>query len=340
MNDIDYGKNALTNKKIRLNRLRKNSPLQMIIGTSTIAKNYISQRELPYILANNINNQVIIIDTTGEYKDLAKQYNGKVIELTETSEEHINIFDNLYYDMNESPNSFSFFPELDFNLVMIDFFVDCYELLIKRKLTLDEKRIFYKIIKENNIHNITEFNEVLKKQIEHISLEFSNKLPMLNSPTNIEADSNLIIFDISKCASEYKELMYFVCLKYVWIITKKNYENKIYTWCYFTELGDYLKNESFCSIFCTILTRSRMYGGVYTFITNTLNAKDKEYTFFILNHIPFYIILNNIPSKEKELLMNLFPDEINIDDFDFLQPINNQGLMIENNKIVHLDYKN
>lgn len=322
-NTINYGKNLKTNQNILLDRTKMASPAQLIIGKTN--KNFVVTKEISSVLSQNNNTQIIILDPTGEYKLFAHQHNGIVLTLTEMSSENINIFDDTFND-NEN-----------FMVTNIDFFLIIYELLIERMLTPQEKSAISKVLQKSKVNNINEFILNLKDLIKTPSdFLITNNFPMLNSPTNRNVNSKLVVYDISQCSSKYKNLMYLLCLKDIWKQTVINNKNNVYTWCYFDNLNGYLENEHFSFLFSTILKRARMHRGVYTCITDNLNIMKKYDNLTILMHTPFVIVLD-APIENKQnikLFYNLTKEED-----DYLSLTQSQGLMIINSKKIPFKYR-
>ena len=89
---IFYGKNVVSGNMILVNRLMLKNGNSFILGTSGAGKSMFGKNEIISLMLNS-DADIIVIDPDREYRTLIEELGGEVINLSETSENHINAMD-------------------------------------------------------------------------------------------------------------------------------------------------------------------------------------------------------------------------------------------------------
>lgn len=98
-NAIFYGLNSTTQNMILYDRLSGNDYNALIFGKPGTGKSFTTKIEIVSVLLNKKDAQVFVIDPQGEYYPLANNLHGKVIDISPTSQTHINPLDmDINYD--------------------------------------------------------------------------------------------------------------------------------------------------------------------------------------------------------------------------------------------------
>lgn len=193
---------------------------------------------------------IMIIDPQGEYKRIAEALGGQYIKLSSTSKDRINPLD-LEVTKEEDGRNFLTQKILDVLAII--------EVMVDRKLEAREKKILLDAIEKTyKKFNITTNKEsVVEKSFtdgEMFKLEGSKKkmptlsdlertlrqtgeegiriadelepytsgvLDLFNGETNIDPDSNFIVFDIKDMEKGLSEIAMFIVLEFVWNKIKK-----------------------------------------------------------------------------------------------------------------------
>ena len=103
-NGIYYGQNAISKNMILLDRKELLNGNSFILGVSGSGKSFTAKQEISSIMLKEKNADIIIIDPENEFAGLVKELGGEVVEISSTSENHINAMDmNKFYGDNSNP---------------------------------------------------------------------------------------------------------------------------------------------------------------------------------------------------------------------------------------------
>ena len=90
---IFYGQNAISKNMIIADRRQLLNGNSFILGVSGSGKSFTAKQEILSIRLRDPNADIIIIDPEREYAPLVKSFNGEVIKISATSDNHINAMD-------------------------------------------------------------------------------------------------------------------------------------------------------------------------------------------------------------------------------------------------------
>jgi len=245
-----YGINMLNGSLVMFDRFSLNNYNSVTLATSGAGKSFFVKLESIRYMGLGAN--VIIVDPNGEYRRLVDTYGGQYIRLASGSKQKINPLDVELVQEEEGKN---FLVEKILGVVSI------IEVMIGRKLSAREKKILLDCTEDTyKKFGITRNKESLQEDFfdegsEFFQLEAGTKkmptlsdlegtlrqrgeeavnladelepytsgvLSLFNGETNVNLDSNLIVFDIKDMEKELADLAMFITLEFIWNKIKRN----------------------------------------------------------------------------------------------------------------------
>ena len=306
-----YGLNELSNNMLLLNRLSLNNSNGFILGASGSGKSFAAKREmLNVFLATD--DDIIIIDPEREYTSLVKALKGQIVNVSATSETHINPMDmTANYSDDESPLKM----KADFMLSFFSYLVGKEGLsakeqgIIDRCLTITYAN-YLNTFKEEDLPTLNEFYEVLKSQPEieatKLALSFEiyikGNLNVFAHKTNVELNNRVISFDIVDLGKQLKTLGMLIVLDYVWNRLTENRAKGRKTWIYMDEIYLLFSNEYSANFLFELYKRARKWGGIPTGITqNVEDLLRSDTARSMLANAEFVMMLSQAASDRAQL---------------------------------------
>jgi len=245
-----YGINMLNGSLVMFDRFSLNNYNSVTLATSGAGKSFFVKLESIRYMGLGAN--VIIVDPNGEYRRLVDTYGGQYIRLASGSKHKINPLDVELVQEEEGKN---FLVEKILGVVSI------IEVMIGRKLSAREKKILLDCTEDTyKKFGITRNKESLQEDFfdegsEFFQLEAGTKkmptlsdlegtlrqrgedavnladelepytsgvLSLFNGETNVNLESNLIVFDIKDMEKELADLAMFITLEFIWNKIKRN----------------------------------------------------------------------------------------------------------------------
>lgn len=245
-----YGINMLNGSLVMFDRFSLNNYNSVTLATSGAGKSFFVKLESIRYMGLGAN--VIIVDPNGEYRRLVDTYGGQYIRLASGSKQKINPLDVELVQEEEGKN---FLVEKILGVVSI------IEVMIGRKLSAREKKILLDCTEDTyKKFGITRNKESLQEDFfdegsEFFQLEAGTKkmptlsdlegtlrqrgedavnladelepytsgvLSLFNGETNVNLESNLIVFDIKDMEKELADLAMFITLEFIWNKIKRN----------------------------------------------------------------------------------------------------------------------
>lgn len=247
---ILYGINMLNGSLVMFDRFSLNNYNSVTLATSGAGKSFFVKLESIRYMGLGAN--IIIVDPNGEYRRLAEQYGGQYIRLASGSKNHINPLDVEKVEEEEGKN---FLVEKILGVVSI------IEVMIGRKLSARERKILLDATEETyKKFGITRNKSSLEEEFFDDGADFfqldsgikkmptlsdlegtlrqrgedavtladelepftSGVLSLFNGETNVDLESNLIVFDVKDMEKELADLAMFIVLEFIWNKIKKN----------------------------------------------------------------------------------------------------------------------
>ncbi len=210
----------------------------LILASSGSGKSYFAKLLISRHLLNNT--KVMVVDPQGEYKDLVKQFDGQLVELSRTSKTMINPLDLMGHEYAEKRLSL-----IDFVQVLLGELTEPQKSFMDRALTeaYEQKGIndnqetwtneppilsdVLEVLKSYEKRAITLEKSTIRSLINRLSMYVDGVFSFMNRHTNINFDNNLVCFDIGNMPKQVKPVMMFLVLDYVYMKMRSNLERKL-----------------------------------------------------------------------------------------------------------------
>jgi type IV secretory pathway VirB4 component len=246
---ILYGINMINGSLVLFDRFSLPNYNSITLATSGAGKSYFVKLEAIRLMSLGAN--VIIIDPQSEYKRIAETLGGQYIKLSSMSKDRINPLDIEVTKEEESGQNFLTQKILDV-LSIIEVMVkrelvarerkillDCIEATYKKfGITRNKESIVEKSYNSGNMFQLegskkrmptlSDLEQVLRQHggegitiADELEPYTSGVLSLFNGETNINPDSNFIVFDIKDLEKGLAELAMFITLEFVWNKVKK-----------------------------------------------------------------------------------------------------------------------
>lgn len=278
---ILYGINKSNNSLVILDRFSLNNGNSIIFAQSGSGKSYTAKVEILRQLMQGT--KVIVIDPEREYKQLSQSVNGSYIKISAKSKEKINPFDFSSKLDNEDNSLAEHIQDLT---EVISLMVD--------GLTQEEKAVLDKAIIEtyNDFGHIlnrksksrkkinSEFPQLkdlyktlkkLKQRKLYTRLEKFTKgslSSVFDSPTNINLDNRLVVFDIKDLPESIRQIMMLVIAQFVSNQVKQHPQKRILV---IDEGWMLLQHEESARFISGLVRRARKYYLGVTMISQQAN---------------------------------------------------------------------
>ena len=236
---ILYGLNRHNNSLVIFDRFKLENANSVIFAKSGAGKSYTVKLEaLRYLM---IGTEVLIIDPEREYKALCEAVGGTYVNISLNSKTHINPFDMPYIPTGQEPEG----DELRSKVISLLglFAILLGELTNKEESLLDRSLLeVYRqkgIIADPATYNnppplMGDLFELLKTMpgaesiVEKMEKYVHGTLSgIFNMPTNVELDSNFIVFDIRDLEDILRPMAMFTVLEFVWNKIRSEHKRRL-----------------------------------------------------------------------------------------------------------------
>lgn len=286
-----YGTN-IRDEIIMLNRKKLSNLNGFILGSSGSGKSFSAKQDIQNVISYT-DDDIIIIDPEREYKYLVETNDGEIINISNTSETHINLFD-IFKDKNSDDDTI--IEE------KCSYLHSVFDLMIGGRYGLEQEELslldlymgniyreYLQDVENNKMPTLTDLYEMLKNDTSKHS-EFSNALALklemwvngslkvFNNITNVDVDNRIVCYDIKNLDGKLKTLGLLVIIDNIWSRVIKNHQLGKATWIYIDEIHLLFKDKRTLDALENAYKRFRKYGalttGITQNITDLLNTKE------------------------------------------------------------------
>ena len=315
---IFYGQNAISKNMIIADRRQLLNGNSFILGVSGSGKSFTAKQEILSIRLRDPNADIIIIDPEREYAPLVKSFNGEVIKISATSDNHINAMDmNSEYGDGANP----VILKSEFILSLCEQLIGSGNLGPKQKSIIDRCTAnVYRVFQQGNYQGIPptlqDFREQLLNQPEEeakvialaIELFTNGSLNTFAMNTNVNTSSSLISYDILDLGKQLLPLGMLVVLDSILNRITANRTKGKNTYIFIDEIYLLFQYEYSANFLFTLWKRVRKYGAFATGITQNVEDLLQSHTArTMLANSEFIIMLNQASTDRVELakLLNI-----------------------------------
>ena len=281
---IYYGQNVVSKNMIIANRKQLLNGNAFVLGVSGGGKSFFAKSDITNLrLATNAD--IIIIDPEREYGALVRALGGEVINLSATSDNHINAMD-MSKDYGEDGNPITLKSEFLMSLCEQFVPIGAKEKSIIDRCTANVYRTYLQNNYTGKVPTLKDFREELLRQPEpeahdialDIELYIEGSLNTFAKETNVDTDNSLICYDILDLG---KHLMSFGMLVVMDSILNRITENRAKgkeTYIFIDEIYLLFQHEYSANFLFTLWKRVRKYGAVATGITQNVEDLLQSHT--------------------------------------------------------------
>lgn len=310
-----YGRNQISGEPIIANRKRLYNGNGYVLGIPGFGKSMELKLELGSIFLNT-EDEIIVIDPMLEYRDIIKTFKGEYIELSNTSEEHINplyvsLRDLDYSDVNGNISMMSGFMagfcEKALNVqrldpitytVIDDAVKSMYFKQIKEKkeeVTLED---FARKVKENSRDEAERLYYALQRYI-------TGTLNMFNHKQNISMKNRVTCYGVRGAGDEdiMTPMSMMVMLVNIRRKVMENFSKGIATWIIADEFHNLLGTEYTENFFFKSVKEYRKYGGFVTMCDqNVSDVLTSQKARTMLDNSEFVVLFKQASAAIPELV--------------------------------------
>lgn len=320
---ICYGTNKISKNLIIVNRDELANGNSFIFGQSGFGKSFTAKNEIVSILLAEPDADVIVIDPEREYTKIAQTFNGALIRLSNTSENHINALD---INKDYSEGSADPIPEKsDFVLSFCAQIVGQDHLGPAARSLIDSSlQTVYADYKANGYTGtpptLIDLVDDLKKQDNAEAQDLATALELYSTgslstfakQTNVDVDNRFIVYDIRDLGENLAPVGMLVVLDSILNRITANKERGKKTYIFIDEIYLLFKQHYSAQFVSQLWKRVRKYNAVCTGITQDVaDLLQDHYAEVMLTNSEFIIMLSLAATNRARLvqLLNISPDQ-------------------------------
>lgn len=353
---IFYGQNVISKNMILADRTQLLNGNSFILGVSGSGKSFAAKCEITsHMLATDAD--ILIIDPEREYAPLVRALGGEVIEISATSQNHINAMDMTkeYGEINPIIEKSQFLQSLCEQIIAGHTFTKGQQSIIDR-CTESVYRYYLQGNYQGVPPTLQDFREELLKQPEPeahalaLELELFTKgsLNTFAQQTNVDTDKRLICYDIMELGEQLRPIGMLVILDNILNRIAANRRKGRQTFVYVDEIYLLFQYEYSAQFLFKLWKRVRKYGAFCTGITQDVeDLLQSHIARTMLSNSEFVIMLNQAATNREELarLLNISDTQLsyitNVDAGHGLLKIGSSLIPFENSfprdtKLYHL----
>ena len=317
-NGIYYGQNIISKNMIIADRKELLNGNSFILGVSGSGKSFTAKNEMVSIMLRDPNADVLIVDPEHEDSKLVKALGGEVINISATSDNHINAMD-MNSDYGDGANPVILKSE--FILSLCEQLIGSNNLGAKQKSIIDRcTASVYRYYQQGNYQGtpptLQDFREELLKQSEPeakeialaIELFTDGSLNTFAKQTNVNTGSRLICYDILDLGKQLQPIGMLVVLDSILNRITANRAKGRNTYIFIDEIYLLFQYEYSANFLFTLWKRVRKYGAYATGITQNVDDLLQSHTArTMLANSEFIVMLNQASTDRLELakLLNI-----------------------------------
>ncbi|MEX1377683.1 MAG: VirB4-like conjugal transfer ATPase, CD1110 family [Eubacteriales bacterium] len=308
---IYYGINTVSRNLIIADRRKLLNANGFILGVSGSGKSFKAKEEiLSLILRGDVD--VIVIDPEREYGNLFKAIGGEVIHVSAGSKNHINAMAmSKYYGDEEDP----IILKSEFILSLVEQLIGTGKVNAKEKSLIDRctANVYKDYISSDfkgTPPTLKEFRKELLKQSDPeareialaIELFTDGSLNTFAQQTNVNVDSQYLVYDIKDLGKQLRTIGMLVMLDSIFNRITENREKGRHTFLYIDEIYLLFQNEYSSNFLFELWKRVRKYGACATGITQNVSDLLISHTArTMLANSEFLLMMNQAPTDRIEL---------------------------------------
>lgn len=282
-NPFQYGINQISKDPILANRKNCVNGNGFVFGVPGGGKSFTGcKMEIGSVFLNT-EDDIIIVDPTLEYFDVANAYKGSIINLSSSTTHHFNPMEIDLKKLQKDMADGQVREKSEFMLGIVDQVMDGGMRPVHKTLVDRAIRILYSKIAEqpSDLRHqpiMSDLVEVLKEQPEKearditISLELFTEggLNIFNNQSNVNINDRVVVYGLRDLGEDLTGVAMLVMLENIKQRIIKNYEKGKATWLYVDEFHEVLGKPYSRNYFISLWKKVRKLGGLCTGITQNV----------------------------------------------------------------------
>lgn len=335
------GLNARSKSLLMFCRKNLASPAGYVLGQPGSGKSMDVKLEIAQVMMGT-DDDVIIIDPEGEYTPEVQALAGQVVEISASSDEHINPMDITEdYADNDNPLVLkSQFLQMFCELIMGGGGISAAERTYIDRAARMTYAKFFNAPQKMNMPNLKDFYNNLVKQgpgaediATALSIYVDGSMDIFAHQTNVDIRNRLVCYNTVKLGKPMQTLGMMVVLDQIWNRITLNRVAGRRTWVYTDEFQLLLRDKESMNYYFEISGRARKWGAILTSITQHVESilMDDDAR-RMLSDCQYIKLLNQAPLDAQQLgkLLKISPEEL-----DYITNVDaGSGLLIAGRSVV------
>lgn len=308
---IYYGQNAVSKNMIVADRRKLLNGNSFRMGVSGSGKSFSAKEEIASI-ALSTEDDILILDPESEFGYLVEALGGEVIQVSASSDTHINALDmDKAYGDERNP----LIEKSEFILSLFEQLVGAGGVSAKEKSILD--RCAYDVYRDYVANGYQEEPPTLQ-DLYHVLLQqpepearglalsselfITGSLNTFAQPTNVDTKARILSYDIRELGEQLRPIGMLVTLDAIFNRVIQNWKQGKTTWVFADEFYLLFRYQYSADFFYKLWKRIRKYNGLVTGLTQNVEELLKSDTArLMLANSEFLILLNQSPTDRDEL---------------------------------------
>ena len=328
---IPFGINKVSGNLIIIDREQMKNGNSLVFGKPGSGKSFNCKQQIEFVKLARPDIDIIIIDPEREYRALVNAFHGELINISSTSQNHINMMDvNAHYADSDDD------AEKDPIKEKAEFILSVFEQILKGNISGKQRSIIDRCV--NNVYkDYVESNyqgnpptlydlldelkkvddtDVAKQTAQELALEIeaytTGSLNTFAQQTNINPNNKFIVYDVKDLSSQLMPIGMLVVLDNIINRISRNRERHITTYLFIDELYLFFTLKNTAEFFCRLWKRIRKYYGYCIGITqNVEDILKSEEARTLISNSEFVVMLSQSTSDREQLahLLNMSEQE-------------------------------
>ena len=323
---IPFGINKVSGNLIIIDRENLKNGNSLVFGKPGSGKSFNAKQQLEFVKLARPDIDIIVIDPEREYTSLVKAFNGELINISSTSDNHINLMDiNANYGESDDPI-----------IEKSEFILSIFEQILKGNINGKQRSIIDRCVKSvyksyidsnyqgepptlydlvNELRKVDD-NDVAIRTAQELALEVeaytTGSLNTFAQQTNVNPNNKFVVYDVKDLSSQLMPIGMLVVLDNVFNRISKNREKHITTYLFIDELYLFFTLKNTAEFFCKLWKRIRKYYGYCIGITqNVEDILKSEEARTLISNSEFVVMLSQSTSDREQLahLLNMSEQE-------------------------------
>ena len=317
---IYYGENAISNNLIMVDKSKLMNQSSFLLGVPGSGKSF-SAKELITFLALSTEDDILICDSEGEYSPLIESLHGETIDISATSNNHINamMLEEGYGEGNPIA-------------AKSEFILSLFEELLRRdgrglgptdKSIIDRctSLVYDKFKDKNIIPTLVDLRDTLKEQPEEeakklalcLEIYSDGSLDVFAHQTNVNTNNRIVSYNIHKLGQTLKTFGLLVITDAILNRVNQNFKKGKRTHIFIDEFHVMFQNEYSANFFNSVWRQFRKRNAYPTAITqNVQYLLESVEASTMLSNSEFIVMLNQATNDRLRLaeLLNISEDQL------------------------------